>query len=110
MNELLNKLVTIDKCENCNKSNVEGISEMFTEYGGFAEVSGYKELCFDCYDKNTYVNDYDFTFLKLKQKLYCYKPYHFLDFGFRQIKSDDEIERAFNPDRYNFEKWLNERQ
>lgn len=100
------KIERIKKCKICGCKDTDGVNEMLTEYG-FGEHSGYEEFCVKCFNKNTFQNEYGFTFLKFDEKLFCYKPPFYLDFGFRQVCDDYEIERAFNPERYQFEKWLN---
>lgn len=105
---MMSKKQVIEKCAICGKENVEGIREMMTNHFGIGQSSGCEEFCIECFDKNSFKNSYGFTFLKYKNELFCYKPYHYLDFGFRQVLDDKEIERAFNPEYYEFTKWLHQ--
>lgn len=100
-------LTQIEKCVICGKENTTGYKEMVTSYSGIGEYNGCEDFCEECFNKNTFNNSYGFTFLKYKNKLFCYKPLHMLDFGFREILSDDDIKKAFNPEYYDFLQWSN---
>ncbi|PKR82350.1 hypothetical protein [Heyndrickxia camelliae] len=100
------KSVNIEECEICGDKEVIGIREGVTEDIGIGSYHGTKEFCDKCFEENTYTNNLGFTFLKFNKRLFCYKPFNYLDFGFREVVSEMDIDRAFNPDRYNFEKWL----
>lgn len=101
--------VEITKCEMCNSNNTLGYKEGVTENFGLGTSHSTKEFCEKCFNANTFENSYGFVFLKYKDRLFCYKPYHYLDFGFREVLSEKDIDRAFNPERYEFEKWLRNR-
>jgi hypothetical protein len=87
-NELINKDKTIKgfkiraikECSICGKKHTTGVREMVTEWWGIGECSGCREFCEECFHKNTFQNSNLFTFLKIKDKLFCYKPYWYLDF------------------------------
>lgn len=72
-------------------------------YGGFCESYSNESICWDCYIKNSFTNSFGFTFFKFEEKLFCCKPY---DFAFRQVISDYEIEKTFDPEYYKFQKWI----
>lgn len=96
----------IEECYICGKKNTTGVREMLTQYFGIGESSGCEDFCVECFEANTFQNSNGFTFLKIKDDLFCYKPYWYLDFGFRPVLSERDIDRAFNPERYEFDKWL----
>ncbi|PYE51594.1 hypothetical protein HUB98_06145 [Paenibacillus barcinonensis] len=100
------QIVEIEKCEVCNTLKVKGYKEGVTDNIGIGVSHRTREFCLECFDKNTFTNSNGFTFLRLKNNLYCYKPYQYLDFGFRPVRSEREIDRAFNPEKYEFEMWL----
>jgi hypothetical protein len=99
--------ITIKKCAICEMTNAQGYKEGVTEDLGIGILHRAQEFCEKCFEENTFTNSYGFTFLKFDDRLFCYKPFYYLDFGFRQVTSDTEIERAFNPEYYEFLKWLN---
>jgi hypothetical protein len=77
------QIVDIDKCEICNDKNIKGYREGVTENIGIGISHKTREFCENCFKSNTYTNSYGFTFLRFKDYLFCYKPYCYLDFGFR---------------------------
>jgi hypothetical protein len=96
-----------EECCICGAKNIEGVREMVTKFFGIGESSGCEEFCEKCFKENTFQNSNGFTFLKISDDLFCYKPYYYLDFGFRPVLSQRDIDRAFDPERYEFNKWLN---
>jgi hypothetical protein len=98
----------IKKCCMCKTENTIGYKEGVTTDIGIGESHRNEEFCEKCFKQNTFINSYGFTFLRYNNRLYCYKPYQYLDFGFRQVLSDKDVERAFNPEYYEFLKWMND--
>lgn len=98
----------IKKCAICGAENVKGIREGVTQDIGIGNSHGVEDFCEKCFKANIFINSYGFKFLRFKNKLFCYKPYKYLDFGFREVVSDNQIERAFNPEYYDFLEWMNE--
>jgi hypothetical protein len=99
--------IQIKECTECGKKDVLGIHEGFTTWFGIGESHVSKEVCLECFENNSYTNQYGFTFLILKDKMFCYKPDEYLDFGFREVTSPAFVNNAFNPDRAAYDKWLN---
>lgn len=58
----------------------------------------------DVYE-HRYINEYRFEFIKWGGDLYVTNPM-MLAFEFEKVRSNEQIEKAFNPDKYRFEKWL----
>jgi hypothetical protein len=98
-------VTTIKRCCICQKENTEGIADRVREYCTMMESSSMFEICSECFSQRTYQNSFGFTFLKWGTKLFCRKPDWYLDFNFEQVRSEAEIDRAFNPERYDFDVW-----
>jgi len=101
------EIVDIEGCSICKTKNTTGVCEGVTRDVGISSSHSREKFCEKCFKENTFKNSLGFTFLKIEEDLFCYKPYYYLDFGFREVLSECDIDRAFNPEKYEFEKWLN---
>ena len=75
------------------------------EDDGFCSRCYNIELTEDEYFNNTMTNKYGYTFLKYNGKKYLKHP---MNGSYDEIFSQKQIDRAFNPERYRIEEWLNE--
>lgn len=70
---------------------------------GFSSSSYNITIPIDIY-ANRYINDYGSEFIKWDGDLYVMIPRMFV-FSFEKVRSKEQIEKAFNPDRYMFKRW-----
>ena len=98
------EVTNIKECEICKAKDLGGYTETVSENFSSFESCGPKSFCVECFISNTFLTPSNYTFLKWNDKLFVYRPYYMLDFGFRPAFISD-IEEAFNPARAQFEKW-----
>jgi len=95
-------------CEGCGSLKDLQIFR-YNDFNGFVHSGNCKlHLCDKCIDDRMYTNDFGYTFIKTKDNLYVKEPNYYSS-SYTLVRSDIEIEKAFNPDRFRFEKWLRER-
>lgn len=88
---------------------VEAINENTVEiricdFNGFCHRSENLQISKEAYESR-YINEYGSEFIKWNGNLYVMIP-SLLEFSFEQVRHEEQIDKAFNPDRHRFERWM----
>ena len=90
------------------KNNKENTLEIRVfDSDGFCFSSHNVLVSIDTY-LDRYINDCGSEFIKINGNLYVKVP-RVHGQAFERVRSDYQIETAFNPDRYLFDKWMQEK-
>lgn len=73
------------------------------DFDGFMYCSNVKIQVTDSEFKKMYINDYGVAFIKHDGILYM-RSGRYCD-SFERVRSEQQIDMAFNPDRFEFEEW-----
>lgn len=100
-------------CDCCHNKTDNYITEHYNDDNGFMS-SGNLELhiCKKCCDKVYYQTEYGFTFIKALDR-YNDETILYLNMNnnlwgnYERIRSQQQIDEAFNPDKCRFNRWLN---
>jgi hypothetical protein len=90
-------------CKICNTETSNDKNIRLSEDNGFSSSCYGISVCNSCLS-DRFITDCGSSFLKIDEKLYV----QYNQFGcYEMVASQRDIDRAFEPDRYEFQEWLN---
>ena len=106
-NSKTGKMIDVTLCDCCHHEHENMIAESYSDFDGFMHISSKFHICPSCYEKNTFLNEYGFLFVKTRDKFsqeqVLYVTTRFSNF--ERVRNKSQIDRAFNPSYHEFLEW-----